>query len=233
MGKSGSDVASLQEGLRVPVSGVLDWQTLEAIRGLYAKAEVIPPGGWWDGTFVKLSEFASLPPSDGPPVVRTIAKVGSLLDSNATFAEIGTGVSFAKVRASVSEADRITVGSKARIQAAGSTAETGVVTAIGEFQSERTTDGRPPGKDIRISLPKDTRLMPGQVASVLFGAESKPSTAVPTLAIRSDSSGEYVLRRTAGEKPERVPVVVLRNANGWTALDVKALNVGDEVLVSQ
>lgn len=231
-GDSGSDVSSLQEALNVPASGVMDWQTLSAVRDLYREAGEVPPGGWGNETFVKLSEFVSLPPADEPPVVNTVPELGTLLDPDTPFVELSLGNSFVSVRASVSEMDQITVGRDAVIQSAGGPVETGVVTVVGDFQSQGTESGRPPGRDIRVELPEDSALTAGQFASVLFGSESEPVTAVPTLAIRSDSNGEYVLRRAAGDELERVPIVILRHANGWTALNSDKLSVGDDVLMS-
>ncbi|WP_181364979.1 hypothetical protein [Arthrobacter sp. HMWF013] len=228
----GSDVISLQKALGVSITGIVDWQTLEAVRSLYAKAEIIPPGGWWEGTYVRLSEFASLPPTDGTPVVRTIPAVGSLLEPDAPFAELSLGSSFVSLRASVRESDQITVGDGVSVQVPGGVMEPAVIAAVGEFQSQGTAAGRPPGKDIRIELPQETKLAAGQLVSVLFGSATEPVTAVPTLAIRSDVDGEYVLRRDAKEEKERIPIVVLRNANGWTALESDELSLGDEVLVS-
>ncbi|BAS09307.1 hypothetical protein AHiyo4_27290 [Arthrobacter sp. Hiyo4] len=46
---TGTDVASLQKALGVSLSGVMDWQTQEAVRRLYAEAEFVPPGGWREG----------------------------------------------------------------------------------------------------------------------------------------------------------------------------------------
>lgn len=231
-GKSGSDVLSLQSCLGVPQTGVLDWRTLESIRELYRKVDLAPPGGWGNGTYVKLSEFVSLPLSAQQPVVRTVAPAGALLEQGASFAEISLGTSFVTVRASVSEAAQIKVDGKASVQVAGGAVEEGSVSSVGPFQSKATDAGRPPGNDVRIQLPKDTKLLPGQLASVLFGSATQPVPAVPTLAIRSDSGGEFVLRKGKDGESDRVGVVVVRNANGWTAIESADLHTGDEVLVS-
>jgi len=231
-GDTGSDVSSLQEAMGVPVSGVMDWQTLQSVRDLYAQAGLLPPGGAGNGTFVRLSEFTSLPSSEDPPTVRTVAGIGTVLEPDTPLAQLSLGSSFVSVRASVSEADQITVGDEVSVQVPGGSVETGVVAAIGNFQPQGNEAGRPPGRDIRVELPEDSSLAAGQSASVLFGAASEPVTAVPTLAVRSDANGEYVLRRTTDKETQRVPVVVMRNANGWTALDAEELSVGDEVLVS-
>lgn len=231
-GKSGSDVSSLQDCLGVPTSGLMDWRTLEAVRALYKAVDIVPPGGWGNGTYVKLSEFASLPRTAEPPVMRTIAPVGSLMEPGASFAELSLGSSFVSVRASVSEAYQISVNGKASVQVAGGAAEDATVSFVGPFQPKATDAGRPPGKDIRIQMSEDTRLLPGQFASVLFGSATQPSPAVPTLAIRSDSGGEYVLRKAKDGQSDRVAVLVVRNANGWTAIESDDLKTGDEVLVS-
>lgn len=228
----GTDVSSLQDALGVPATAVLDTSTLNAVRHLYDGAELVPPGGAGAGTYVRLNEFVSLPSSDGPPLVRAVAGVGTLLDSNTPLATLSIGRGFVSVRASVSEADHIVQGSVASVQGADGTSSKGTVTSIGEFQSSGTVVGRPPGRDIRIDLPEDDPLASGASVAVLFGVEGDLATAVPTLAIRSDTAGDYVLRRADQGTAERVPVTILQNANGWSAVDSATLTVGDDVMVS-
>lgn len=228
----GSDVSSLQNALGVPASGVMDVTTLRAVRDLYARVELVPPGGTGDETFVRLAEFVSLPASGEPVTLRAIASVGTLLDPSTPFAELGVGRSFVAVRASVSEASRIVEGGEAVVQSTGGTSVIGTVTAIGEFQPNGTDDGRPPGRDVRVDLPDDNTLASGAAVTALFGTEAEAETAVPTLAVRSDASGNYVLRRSSGGGTERARITVIGNADGWTALNSSDLQVGDEVLVS-
>ncbi|MDJ0336748.1 hypothetical protein [Cryobacterium sp. PH31-O1] len=228
----GTDVSSLQDALGVPATAVMDTSTLNAVRHLYNGAELVPPGGAGNGTYVRLSEFVSLPSSDEPPLVRTIAGVGTLLDSNTPLATLSIGRGFVSVRASVSEADHIVQGSEASVQGADGATTKGTVTSIGDFQASGTVAGRPPGRDIRIDLPEDDPLASGASVAVLFGVAGELVTAVPTLAIRSDSGGDYVLRRADNSTAERVTVTILRNANGWSAVDSALLAVGDDVTVS-
>ncbi|PQZ93889.1 hypothetical protein CQ018_09630 [Arthrobacter sp. MYb227] len=229
---SGTDVFRLQKALGVSATGVMNGQTMEVIREMYAKAGVLPPGGKGAGSFLKMDEFVSLPAEKSTSVVRTIAQIGTELSDDTPFAQLGFGASFVNVRASVSEADKIKLKEQTTVQTPGDIALTGKVVAISDFQSEGTTAGRPPGRDIRIELPKESELISGQIASVLFGAKTEPEKAVPTIAIRSDAAGDYVMRRAGNSQAERVDVTVTRNASGWTAINVKELEIGDEVLVS-
>lgn len=229
---SGTDVFRLQKSLGVPETGVMDWRTMQVIREAYAKAGIMPPGGKGNGTFLKLDEFVSLSKANAAPTVRTIAKVGAELNDEAPFVHLGFGTSFVTVRASVSEADKIKLKDQVSVQAPGDTELLGEVATISEFKPEGTTAGRPPGRDIRIQLPEESKLLPGQVAAVLFGAKPELGKAVPTLAIRSDARGDYVMRRTGTSEAERVDVTITRNANGWTGVNATELNIGDKVLVS-
>lgn len=231
-GDSGSDVSALQNALGVPVTGTLDQQTLQSVQELYADAEITPPRDADRAVFVRLVEFASLPPLNEPPVIHQIAGVGTVLEPEAAFAELSVGSNFVNVRASVREAEHITVGDEASVQGSGEDAEIGTVVAVGEYRAQPDETGRPPGRDIRVDLPEDSTLRAGQSAAVLFGSITEPTIAVPTLAVRSDATGTYMLRRMANGGEERVPITVLRNSDGWTAVDSDDLSVGDEVSVS-
>lgn len=230
-GDEGSDVTNLQAALGIEQSGEIDGATLDAVRDLYASVEIEPPGGDGYNTFIKLSEFYSMAQA-GPLRLASIASVGSRLGPDIPFASIGAGAPYVSVRASVAEAGQIAVGSEVTIQRSGNANAAGVVAAIGEFESAGTDSGRPPGRDIRVDVPVDAALAPGEPVSVLFGAEGEPELAVPTLAVRSDIDGEYVLKEAAEAKTERIAVEVLRNAQGWSAVDAPELGVGDRVLVS-
>ena len=226
---SGSDVVSLQEALNVAQTGVLDFQSTEAVRALYASAEFLPPGGL-QGTFVRRSEVASLPKTEEALAIQKTAGIGTEVNADVPLITLSLGESFMSVRASVREADQVAIGDEVTIQAAGGSTERGIVTSIGPFQNQGTDGGRPPGRDVRIALPQESELAPGQAASVLFGSEPEPVMAVPTIAIRSDASGDYVL---LAEGATRAAVSVLRNADGWSAIDSSGVVVGDQILVSR
>lgn len=230
-GDSGSDVANLQAALGVEQSGEVDGATLDAVRQLYASVDIEPPGGDGYNTYIKLTEFHSVPQA-GQLRLASITPVGSRLGPDTPFASLGTGAPYINVRASVSEAGQIALGSEVTVQRSGNASVAGVVASIGEFESAGTDSGRPPGRDIHVDVPVEAALAPGEPVSVVFGAEGEPLLAVPTLAIRSDVQGEYILKDAMGTETERISVEVLRNAQGWTAIDTPELRVGDRVLVA-
>jgi hypothetical protein len=230
-GDRGSDVASLQKSLGVHESGQMDYATLRAVRSIYAAAGVEPPGGPSSGTYVSTAEFFTLASVLGPPTVVSIASPAAELDAEHPFAVLGVGLPYVSVRASVSEAARITLGEPVSIEGSSGKSTTGSVTAIGDFQQTATKSGRPPGRDVRIDMGHGASPAAGDSVSVLFGSKQTPDTAVPTLAVRSDSSGDFVLSQV-GSHLARVNVIVIRNADGWTAVKSEKLRPGDEVLVS-
>jgi hypothetical protein len=231
-GDTGSDVASLQKALGVPQTGKVDSATLSAVRFAYSAASIEPPGGRYSTT-ITTAEFYTVPTSLGALSLISIAPAGSSVDSDHPFAVLGTGSPYVSVRASVSEAEQIKQNDKVSITGSGGKKGTGTVAKISEFQSSPTSGGRPPGRDIQINLDAGGNLKAGDAVAVLFGTESKPDMAVPTIAIRSDSGGDYVIKRSQSTTPARTPVVVQRNADGWTAIKAEGLAVGDQVLVSQ
>ena len=231
-GSKGSDVASLQKALNVATSEKMDRATMAAVRAVYAAAKVDPPGGRLEGTYVSSSEFYSLPTSRGALSLVSTASVGSELDESHPFAVLGFGAAYVSVRASVGQTLQVKVNDPVTIDGVGGRSANAVVSAIGNFQSSATTAGRPPGHDIRIDLDPIGDLAPGETVSVSFGTKVTPDTAVPTLAIRSDANGDFVMKRAKARPASRTEVIVVRNADGWTAVLSKGLSPGDEVLVS-
>lgn len=231
-GDIGTDVTNLQAALGTEQTGEVDGSTLDGVRQLYAMAKIDPPGGSGYNTFIKLSEFYSVPQADQLRLV-TIAAVGSRLGTDTPFAILGSGAPYVLARASVSEASQIITGSPVTVQRSGQDEAQGVVSDIGDFESKGTEAGRPPGRDIIITVPAGTAVTPGEPVSIIFGVAGEPQLAVPTLAIRSDSQGDYVLVDEAADpKTVRVAVDVIRNAQGWTAIDTEELIVGDHVRIS-
>lgn len=231
-GDTGTDVASLQKALGVPQTGKVDTATLSAVRAAYSAANIDPPGGRYSTT-ITTTELYTVPASLGALTLVSVAPAGASVDNDHPFAVLGTGSPYVSIRASVSEAEQIKQNDKVALTGSGGKKGTGTVTGIGDFQASPTSSGRPPGRDVRISLDPGGSLTAGDAVSVLFGAESKPDMAVPTLAIRSDSTGDYVIKRSGSGTPARTPITVQKNADGWSAIKADSLKIGDEVLVSQ
>ena len=232
VGTKGSDVASLQAAMGVPSTGTFDTATTRAVRALYAKVGQVPPGGKTT-PFVSESEFYTLRADLGVPTVLSTSTPGTELDGTHPLATLGVGTPYVSLRASVVEATDMTDGQAVTIDLADGNSVSGSVSAISAFQATATDGGRPPGRDIRISASDTAKLSPGATVSVLFGEKVPPQLSVPTLAVRSDSSGDYVLTKTRGGKLKRVDITVERNADGWSAVKAQTLSAGDAVLVSE
>ncbi len=229
IGDSGPDVASLQEALGVERTGVLDFPSTEAIRALYAQIDFLPPGGV-QGTYVETAEVQPLPITTQQLTVQQRAVMGTEISESNPLVTFSLGSEYVSVRASVREADQIANDSPVVVSSTDGVSLNATVSSIGEFQSQSTSAGRPPGRDVRIELPREADLSPGETISVLFGSEAQPVKAVPTIAIRSDAAGDYVL---LGAQRTRTDVTVDRNANGWTAITSDQVSIGDQVLVSE
>ncbi len=177
--------------------------------------------------------FYTLPASMRPVSISALASPGSELDASHPFAFYESGLPYVKVRASVDQAQRTAVADKVTILAAGGKKAAGVVRHISDFQQDVTVSGRPPGRDISIDFEPGGEISAGESVSVQFGNVQAPELAVPTLSVRSDAGGDFVLKRIDSEPFARVAVVVIRNANGWSAVRSGDLKLGDELLVSQ
>ena len=230
-GTRGADVAGLQRALGTKESGIVDTTLLARIKEMYRQAAVLPPGSP-DDTMIDPREVYTISTRFGSVALVHVAGVGEEVTPERPFATIGVGTPHVTVRASVVESERMATGQDATLQS-GDTTEKGKITDIGAFQETATESGRPPGKDVTVQLPSGTKLASGSNVSILFGAEAKPSSAVPTVAVKSDAGGDFVLKRGAGGETERADVKVERNANGWTAIESDELSNRDRVLVSR
>lgn len=232
---SGPDVSSLQAALKVEATGVMDYATLRAIRDLYEAAGSTPPGGNWAGMYVDTDEFYSLPPTDPPASILTLAAVGAVLSSDSPFAVIKTGADRITFRASVAELASIQVGGEARVQSADGTPALGTITSVSDFRDAEGADSATAGYDVIVDLSglnEPVGMVAGQSVTVTTGEIGEPSMAVPVLAIRSDSQGNYVLRRVLGKPPMRVDVSVDEHVDGWASVLSETLMIGDEVRIA-
>jgi hypothetical protein len=231
-GSRGSDVVALQKAMGLSQTGVVDSATLRAVRLMYSRVGAQPPGGR-SSTYISASEFYTIAANQGTPTLVSMGAVGAVLDSTHPFAVLGLGAPFVMVRASVSEAEQIKLSEKVAIEQSNGHSVNGSVTSISEFRSAATQSGRPPGRDIRIDFNPGSIIATGAAVSVIFGDTAPRQTAVPTLAIRSDASGDFVIARIRGSSaPKRIAVSIIRNADGWSAVSSKELQPGESVLVS-
>ncbi|MGO3885007.1 MAG: hypothetical protein ACTJHU_01810 [Mycetocola sp.] len=113
----------------------------------------------------------------------------------------------------------------------------GTVTRVGEFAE--ASEGKPPGRDITAGSDDDrfAELAAGLSVTITPEGQHATSTAVPTVALRHDADGDFVLI-VEGDDPEtdlapprRVGVTVDYAGNGWTALAGGAVKPGMTVVV--
>lgn len=183
------------------------------------------------GSRVEMSEIVAVP---GPLIVTGIPRVGQVLsegDEPAFALSDGRGEVVGRVdvevRASLDKGDSIDVrvpGGDAPVQ--------GSVTAISDFREP--DDRRPaPGHDLRIALTGRTPSFEDDqaLACATTQSTSEDTLAVPTVALRQDGEGRYVLLRESGsDRVARVSVQILAQADGWAAVTgATDLTAGDEV----
>jgi hypothetical protein len=228
-GDTGPDVVSLQGALGVPATGKMDRTTIAAFRAMYERVGIAAPGA--PRTYVSAQEIAAIPPSTYPIVVRQIASVGATLSAEEPLALIGADLRRIEMRVDVIEVESIEVGAAVSISAGAGDLE-GVVASISEFQTA-LEDGMLPGFDVVVEVSDPlSALSAGQSVTVDFTAEQpEPGLAVPTVGIRSDRDGQYVLR-VDGEETSRVDVSVLVQQDGWSQVSADALEAGDLIRLS-
>ncbi|GAA2563824.1 hypothetical protein HD598_000025 [Neomicrococcus aestuarii] len=226
-GEKGSDVAGLQKALGIEPDGEFGKQTLASIKSIYKQAGFSVPGG--SSPSITMAEFRSLKGTTG--IVRSIAAVGEDLSDNLSLATVSRGSAYVAVRATVREADKLKVGTSAKIQSDNLKPLVGKITAISPFREADAAGGKPPGRDITIGIPDESTIASGTPVSVIFGDVGTVAIAVPTVAVRTDAAGSYVLqKRDTGNV--RVNVSQKQSADGWTSIDSDVLEIGDHVLVS-
>lgn len=189
-------------------------------------------------TPLPLAEVVSIN-ADGATVVRA-TPAGTVLDGeSATVVVLRSGQPQVVVRAGVDQVADFPVGTAVTLTSIdGGTSGTGKVAQVGEYRDAGGDDGAQlPGRDVTIAI--DSSATFSDDSEVLI----RPATtkageeglAVPLVAVRSDSTAEYVLRLPASgdtKKAVRVPVKVVVTGDGYALLAPGAVKEGDTVLVS-
>lgn len=224
---SGTDVRALQESLGVIPDGKVGSDTIVAISQLYSKAGFSTPGA--PDVHLKLSEFRSI--AVGATTLASIAEVGQVLSEETPLATVASGLPYAEVRATVREADQIDVGAVVKVETSNAQEFSGRVEAVSEFREADVEAGQPPGRDIRLEFDDGDSPAPGAPITAVFGEASAPRLAVPTIAVRSDSAGTYLMMQR-DDRVVRVDAVQLGSSAGWTAIRSSEIGVGDRVMVS-
>ncbi|WP_165069014.1 efflux RND transporter periplasmic adaptor subunit [Marisediminicola senii] len=229
-GAEGSDVSSIQKALGVAATGRVDALTVAAVQSLYSTASKEPPGGR-SQPYISSSEFRTFPAQLGSLSLLSLSNVGTVLSDDIPFAVLGYGAPYVQVRASVGQASEIKPDDEVALEGSNGVSSPSTVLSVSQFQAAATEDGRPPGYDVRIAVDPASEVEPGETVSVTFGSATEPQMSVPTLAVRSDSGGDFVMKRAEGASI-RADIDIVRMADGWSAIESEALIVGDEVLVS-
>jgi peptidoglycan hydrolase-like protein with peptidoglycan-binding domain len=257
-----------ETGADVEVTGWVDWRTTAAVTELFvdngfpaptaAAPETVEPSP----TDPDPSEPASSPTPEvqQPHVVRppgplipsasfvalaaaeaTVTgalPLGATVTAEAPLVRVRTSPNTVSFRADAVSAATLTDGQEVSIQA-DTRQLAGTITAVGEFVE--ASDGKAPGRDVTVvsADPAFAGLSPGLSVTVLPEAEHEESLAVPTVALRQDAEGTFVLVPDDGEadagaeqpEPRRVPVTVDYSGNGWTAIAGDVLPPGSEVIL--
>lgn len=252
IGDRGDDVTSLQRALRgigaeVRISGTVDQHTLASVARLFGEhdfpaptgageASPATPGGIRainpDTALIPRASFIALTVPEAT-VVQALP-VGTPLGADSPLATVQTSPNIVSFRADAVRSAELTVGQEVEIQA-GDSRLAGEITTIGEFAE--AAEGKTPGRDIAVTSPDPlfAGLTPGLSVTVLPQDRHEESLAVPTIALRRDAEGSYLLTPggdsdtadTPGSR--RIPVTVRYSGNGWTAISAENLRAGTEV----
>ena len=222
-GAEGTDVDSLQKALAAAgfgpeeSTGRFDWDTAEAVRAMYESAGYEPPGA--DLT-VAMNDVVAIP-ADGAQV-STSAPLGTLIDADAPMVTLTLGQPVAVGRAGVLLEEDFAVDMDVSWNGPNGAAGEGQIVSLSEFRP--ADEERPiPGFDLRMVFTEGEAPAPSATITIASLVTEELSLAVPSIAIRQDAKGTYVLvsnERTKtterGETTTRVPVVVVRQADGWS-----------------
>lgn len=229
----GADVSALQAALGITVTGVVDQETLKAVRALYASVSFEAPGGSRD-TYIDATEFFAVPPDTAEATVLSVSPVGTILSDEVGVATLRVAPPSVAARVGVVDVTELPVGTIVNIQTSDGGTIPATVTSVGDFSP--STDTVTAGHDVSIQfneLPPEASSLVGQSVSIRLDADSPPTLAVPLIALRQDDAGTFVLRRVKLNETERVDVYVTVQGNGYAGLTSNSLKVNDEVLVSK
>ncbi len=175
----------------------------------------------------------------GATIVR-VAPIGTVLTEELAVVAMRTGQPHIVARAGVDEVPSYPVRSAVTItQLDGSITAEGTIAAVGGFApggGEGKTE-QVPGRDLTIAVDAGAGFADGAQVRITPRAAARGSRGLtaPLAAVRSDHTGNYVLRIPSGREPQdavRVPVRVTATGDGYAALAPGALRQGDTVLIS-
>ncbi|QHF23377.1 hypothetical protein GTU73_04715 [Rathayibacter sp. VKM Ac-2804] len=183
---------------------------------------------------IPLASFVALATAEA--TVTSALPLGATVTAEAPLVRVRTSPNVVSFRADAVSAATLTDGQEVSIQA-DTRQLAGTISAIGEFVE--ASDGKAPGRDVTVvsADPAFAGLSPGLSVTVLPQAPHEESLAVPTVALRQDAEGTFVLvpadAEAGAEQPEprRVPVTVDYSGNGWTAIAGDVLAPGSEVIL--
>ncbi|NQX15353.1 hypothetical protein [Rathayibacter sp. VKM Ac-2857] len=186
------------------------------------------------GPLIPFASFVALASAEA--TVTGALPLGATVTSEAPLVTVRTSPNTVSFRADAVSAATLTDGQEVSVQA-DTRQLAGTITAIGEFVE--ASDGKAPGRDVTVTSadPAFAGLSPGLSVTVLPEAEHEESLAVPTVALRQDAEGTFVLVPADAEagaehpEPRRVPVTVDYSGNGWTAIAGDVLAPGSEVIL--
>ncbi len=239
LGDTGDDVLAFQKSLNAAgyaadMSGTVTEDTLDAVTRLHrAHLTGVPSDGL---TTIARSHYAILPA--GARTVVTAAAVGQTINEGTPIVSVETREPYVESSVELAQANKLKVGDRVTLRTSTGSVE-GTISAIGELQSDAA---RGAAKPVRFRADDPSKLTPGQSASVTSRGDTTTTLAVPTVAVRQDAQGTYVLVEkngsstaspVAGQKPEseRIDVEVLRTASGYAAV-AGNLSKGQKVLLS-
>ncbi|MFC5931849.1 hypothetical protein [Cryobacterium melibiosiphilum] len=230
-GDIGNDVSRLQDALRVAgvlttaSTGVMNRETLAAIRSVYEPTGASAPGGTGTNTYLRLEEIVAIPVKSA--TVISISTVGDIL-ADSPVATVQTSPNTLVAHASVLQIESLVVGSTVTVDSSAHKGS-GTIVGTGPFSATGTTTDTGAGYDIYVDLPAEdlAKFNVNDLATVTVAHDVRDSLAIPLIAIRQDDSGSYVMvdgeTTSAGTDTNpgdmRIPITVTQQSGGWAAIE--------------
>ena len=237
---TGPDVVSLQSALGVEQTGTFDADTRDAFFRLYDDRDLDPPGATYWQSYVRMSEIVVLPTNGTVPIVAQFAPLGTVLSDTVKLVTLQTGPEQIAFRADVQEIAQLQQGATVTVSGRDGEESSAVVSSIGDCEpaqeAENGTNGAVAGYKILVDFVGETSaeaFTVGQSVTVTTSTEKNdPQLSIPILAIRQDSSGAYVIRRTSDNRSASVRIDVIEQGDGWASITPGIVNEGDEIKVA-
>lgn len=175
---------------------------------------------------VRWKDFYTVPSAEDANslTLERIAETGQELSDQTPLLTARSGSSYISARTDLGTADSLREGDEIQLQNEAQQNTPARIIGISEFK-----EGENPGKDLTIELPEGFQAPESGKVVIQITPDVPETLAVPLTAVRTAQGEESV---TLAEDGRNIPVRILRQADGWAALeDAPELSAGDDVII--